>query len=99
MRFWRRQRFLRWMALSFATATIAAPTASARPLVPQDSGGPATASADGAGAVRVAASTSANGFSWSDAAVGAAGSLSLVLIAGGGLLVARGVRRTHLAGA
>ena len=98
MRFWRRRRFMRWMAVSFAAALIAAPGASARLLVPQDSGGPATATADGAGAVRAPSPAPAERFSWNDAAVGAAGSLSVVLIAGGGLLITRGSRRGRLAG-
>jgi hypothetical protein len=47
----------------------------------------------------VPVSGTTDSFSWSDAGVGAAAAFSLVLLAGGGVLVVRGSRRSGLADA
>jgi hypothetical protein len=44
-------------------------------------------------------SATSDDFSWADAGVGAAAAFSLVLVAGGGMLVLRGSRRSGLANA
>jgi hypothetical protein len=93
MKFWRR-RFIRWSALAFAVGAISAPAAQAQ--VYAEGGGSAGNSAQ---AVTKAPSkpvspvvSTVDEFSWSDAGVGAAGALAVVLLGSGVLLVARGTR-------
>ena len=94
---WRRRWLFRWVAVAFATAARVAPAAQA--VVP--------ASVEQAGATSrqpvdkpiVPVSGTTDSFSWSDAGVCAAAAFSLVLLAGGGLLVVRASRRSGLAGA
>jgi hypothetical protein len=96
MKFWRRRRILRWTAVAFAAAAIGAPSAQARLYGGELDGGgvpsqPATNPIP-------PASTATDAFSWADAGVGAAAALSIVFLAGGGVLVVRGSRRSRLAG-
>jgi hypothetical protein len=96
MRFWRKRWFLRWTAVAFAASALAAPAAQARTDVPTD--GPAVTQQPAANPTPPAA-TATDAFSWADAGVGAAAALSIVLLAGGSVLVVRESRRSGLAGA
>jgi hypothetical protein len=72
-----------------ATAAIAAPSAGARPA---DSARPATPAAASRPLMRTVEVPS-SGFDWTDAGLGAAGMLSLLTLAAGGVAVTRRGRR------
>lgn len=102
MSFRRRKWLLRLFAPAFAALMLAGP-AAARPMV-DGPGGRIITSADEFPAQPQAPRPTvvpapSGGFDWGDAGVGAAGTLSLLLFAGGSLLVVRQTRRTGLAGA
>jgi hypothetical protein len=95
-----RRRLLAWIAVGFAAAAIVAPTAQGVRAVVGGEGSVSPQTTPTVPASQPTASTqSSDGFSWSDAGVGAAAVLSIVLVAGGGVLVVRGTRRSGLAGA
>jgi hypothetical protein len=95
MRFWRR-RFIRWSALAFAIAAFAAPVAGAQ-VYAEGGGSSGTSNATttpppAKPATPAVAPAPVGEFSWGDAGIGAAGAMSIVLLASGLLLVARGTR-------
>jgi hypothetical protein len=90
----RQRRFLRWTAAAFAAAAFAAPAAQAMPYNGDDVGSATTSRP-----VTATPSDGGSGFSWADAGIGVAAAASVVLVAGGGVLVVRGTRRSGLAGA
>lgn len=96
MRFWRRRLLLRKSAVVFAAAALFAPAAQARQANPVE--GSAVVQRSPANPT-TPTTTATEAFNWADAGVGAAAALSIVLVAGGSVLVARGSRRSGLAGA
>jgi hypothetical protein len=96
----RRRWFFTWVAVAFAAAAFVAPAAQAVVPVNAESAGATVRQPVARHAVPVSGTT--DSFSWSDAGVGAAAAFSLVLLAGGGVLivhVVRGTRRSGLADA
>ena len=93
MRFWRRRWAIKWAAVAFAAVAFA-PAAQAR-LYVDEGGGTAPAQP----APQPVITPSGSEFSWADAGVGAAAVFSVILVASGGVLVARDSRHTGLAGA
>jgi hypothetical protein len=94
MKFWRRRWLLRWSAVAFAAAAFA-PAAQAT-YHPEVGGGSANKPvAQQPAPTPVAVSDE---FSWADAGVGAAAAFSVILVAGGGVLLVRGGRTGRLAG-
>jgi len=96
MRFRRRRWFFRWTAIAFAITAFAAPAAQAVIPASIDAG---VSRQQPAAKPSVPATGATDGFSWADAGVGAAAAFSLVLLAGGGVLVVRGSRGSGLANA
>ena len=89
----RRRRILGWTAAAFAATAFAAPVAQAMPYTGENGGTVPKTSQP------VAATPSGGeGFDWADAGIGVAAAASVVLVAGGGVLVVRGTRRSGLAG-
>ena len=100
MNFRRRRWIFRWFVPAFAAATFVGP-AAARPMVDDPGGRLVTSPGEFA---KPAPSTSPRvvpspqgGFDWRDAGVGAVGTLSLLLLTGGSVLVVRESRRAGLA--
>jgi hypothetical protein len=93
MRFWRKRWAIRWAAVAFAAAAFA-PAAQASVYL-DDGGGSVPAQP----APQPISAPSTTDFSWADAGVGAAAAFSIVLLATGGVMVARGTRHAGLAGA
>jgi uncharacterized iron-regulated membrane protein len=91
----RKRRILRWTAVAFAAAAFAAPAAQAMPYNGQEGGTSPQTTSD---PVSATPSDGGSGFSWADAGIGVAAAASVVLVAGGGVLVVRGTRRSRLAG-
>ena len=89
----RRRRILGWTAAAFAATAFAAPVAHAMPYTGENGGTVPKTSQPVA-----AAPSGAGGFDWADAGIGVAAAASVVLVAGGGVLVVRGTRRSGLAG-
>jgi len=89
----RRRRILGWTAAAFAATAFAAPVAQAMPYTGENGGTVPKTSPP------VAATPTGGGFDWADAGIGVAAAASVVLVAGGGVLVVRGTRRSGLAGA
>ena len=92
----RRRWFLGWIVVAFAAAALIAPAAQA--VIPANPE-PAGATSQPVNKPIIPVTGTNDSFSWSDAGVGAAAAFSLVLLAGGGVLVVRGSRRSGLADA
>jgi hypothetical protein len=92
MKIRRRRRILGFTAAAFAATALAAPAAQAMPYNGQEGGTVSTTSQP------VSATPTGGGFDWADAGIGVAAAASVVLVAGGGVLVVRGTRRSGLAG-
>jgi len=93
----RRRWFLGWVVVAVAAAALIAPAAQAVIPANPEPAGAITRQPVTKPIVPVAGTT--DSFSWSDAGIGAAAAFSLVLLAGGGVLVVRGSRRSGLADA
>ncbi len=87
----RRRRILGWTAAAFAAAAFAAPVAQAMPYNGQEGGTVSTTSQPVS-----TTPTGGGGFDWADAGIGVAAAASVVLVAGGSVLVVRGTRRSGL---
>jgi hypothetical protein len=75
------------LATALATVAVAAPSASAQPI---DSHSLPTVPA-----VQATPTASSSGFDWSDAGLGAAGTLSLLGLGAGGVLISRLTRSSN----
>ena len=90
MRFWRKWKIIRFTAISFAAAAIAAPTALAIPVTDAD-GGMSTQ-------IKLIAPPpppESSGFDWSSLEIGVGSALALLVLAGGTAVVLRRSRRTQ----
>ena len=91
MRFWRKWRIIRFTAISFAAAAIAAPSALAIPVTDAD-GGMSTQ-------IKLVAPAPSSGFDWSSLEIGVGSALALLLLAGGTAIVLRRGRGAQPLGA